>query len=218
MPIRIVLADDHKMFRKGLTSILSCFENMDVIAEAENGAEALRLVEQQRPDVLLLDLNMPLLNGFEVLEELKKRSIQVKVIVISMHEDDEHIIQALTAGAHGYLCKNADPEEIENAINSISKGNVYFNERTNNAMLKQVIGKTQPKQIEEPVAIEEFSDKEMKILQHLADGLSNAEIASSIYASVRTVENLRYSMMKKLGVSNGMGLLIYAIKNQLVKV
>ena len=216
MPVKIMIADDHTMFRTGLATVLRGFEEMEVVAQAKDGPEALRLDQELKPDVILLDINMPMLDGFEVLDELKKRGSAAKAIMISMHEEDEYIVKALSAGANGYLCKTAEASEIRKAVNTVVKDNVYFNELTNNAMLKQVIDKNTKTGVK---AIDDnFSEKELMILQLLADGLSNNDIAQKIFASARTVENTRYNMMKKIGVNNGMGLLVYAIKNQLIKV
>lgn len=215
MKTKIVIADDHKMFRAGLASIISGLENVEIVAEAENGAEALRLAKEHMPDILLLDINMPFLNGFEVLAEIEKQELAIKTIIISMHDDDEHIVQALSAGAQGYLCKTAEPEEVQKAIDELAKGNVYFNERTNSAMLNSLMYKKKAAAV---VNHESLSEKEMKILQLLAEGMSNEEIASTIFASTRTIENIRYGLMKKVGVNNGLGLIVYAIKNQLVKI
>lgn len=215
MKTKILIADDHKMFRTGLAAIVREIDNVEIVAEADNGAEALRLAKKHLPDIMLLDINMPLLNGLEVLAEVEKLQLSIKTIIVSMHDDDEHIVQALSAGAQGYLCKTAEPEEVQKAINELVKGHVYFNERTNSAMLNSLMHK---KKAATAVSQESLTEKEMKILQLLAEGMSNEEIATAIFASTRTIENIRYGLMKKVGVNNGLGLIVYAIKNQLVKI
>lgn len=216
MATKVMIADDHTMFRAGLAAIISDMEGVEIVAEAENGAEALRLAQEHKPDILLLDINMPFLDGYEVMAEMEKLELPTKTIVVSMHDDDEHIVKALSAGAQGYLCKCAEPVEVKKAICEVANNQPYFNDRTNSAMLSSLMLKKN-KDIAQ-VGHEKLSEKEIKILQLLADGLSNEEIAKTIFASTRTIENIRYGLMKKVGVSNGLGLIVYAIKNQLVKI
>lgn len=215
MATRIVIADDHRIFRNGLKQIVSAFEGMQVVGEAVNGAEALYLADAEKPDIMLLDINMPILTGVEVLEEIAKRKLNIKVLMITMHEDENHVLKCIKAGANGYLSKDAEPAEIEIALRQVAKTGMYYNDAVNKALLNQVV-----KGQEEPILItsNELNDKEKSILQFMAEGMSNQDIASKTFSSVRTIENIRYGLMKKFGVNNGITLLIQAIKHKVVTV
>lgn len=214
---KVLVADDHKLFRSGLISMLKEHEEIEVACEAENGAEALKLAASTHPDVMLLDLDMPVMTGYDVLKELKKVNSPVKCIVISMHASDEFMVRAVTAGACGFIAKNAEPSEIVIAIESVNRNHFYFNENINNAMLKSLV---KGKRIEPTFnAVDvSFSEKDIQILQKMVDGYTNAEIASQLYISLRTVENLRWNMMRKVGVNNVVGLIVYAIKHNLINI
>ena len=214
MALRILIADDHRIFRKGLRNVISTFDNMEVVGEAINGAEALYLTDAEKPDILLLDINMPILNGIEVLEEMAKRNLSTKALMISMHEDSMHMLKCLKAGACGYLSKDAEPAEIEKAIRQIASNGMYYNDAINNALRNQLIQNDSTTILNS----NELNDKEVTILQYMAEGLSNQDIASKTLSSVRTVENIRYGLMKKFGVNNGISLLIQAIKMKVVTI
>ena len=216
MAIKVMIADDHKLFRRGIAEILKLSEDIEFVGEAGDGEEAAKLTQIRQPDVLLLDLNMPLKTGYEVLRELKQAGSKTKVIVISMLSNSESIVRAITEGASGYVPKEADPDEVLTAIRSVYNNNFYFNELTNDAMLKSIthkrgIGQPEPTDIS-------FNDKELAIIQKMIDGKNNVEIASELYISQRTVENIRWQMMKKVGVNSVVGLIIYAIKHNMVHV
>lgn len=216
MAISVIIADDHRIFRSGLAAILKAYSDIEVIAEANDGEEAVQLTLSKHPDVLLLDLNMPVKSGYEVLQELAKTMCSTKTIIISMHSNIDAIVKAVTAGATGYIPKEADPEEIIQAIHSVVKNHFYFNERVNSAMLKSLISDTSIKPVFEVEA--DFNEKEKAILQQMIDGQVNADIANSLHISQRTVENIRWQMMKKIGVNNIVGLVVYAIKHNVVRI
>jgi len=214
---KVLVADDHRLFRSGLIAMLKEHDEIEVASEAENGAEALKLAASTNPDVMLLDLDMPVMTGYDVLKELKKVNSPVKCIVISMHASDEFMVRAVTAGACGFIAKNAEPSEIVTAIESVNRNHFYFNDNINNAMLKSLV---KGKRIEPTfnVVDVQFSEKDTQILQKMVDGYTNAEIASQLYISLRTVENLRWNMMRKVGVNNVVGLIVYAIKHNLINI
>lgn len=211
-----MIADDHKLFRRGMAEILKQTEDIEFVGEAGDGDEAAKLTMIRQPDVLLLDLNMPVKTGYEVLRELKAANSKSKVIVVSMLSSADSIVRAITDGASGYVPKEADPEEILIAIRSVHNNNFYFNELTNDAMLRSLttkrgIGQPEPTEVH-------FNDKELAIIQKMIDGRNNVEIASELFISQRTVENIRWQMMKKVGVNSVVGLIIYAIKHNMVHV
>lgn len=211
--LRIVIADDHRIFRNGLKQIISKFEDMQVVGEAINGAEAIYPADAEKPDILLLDINMPILTGIEVLEEMARRKLNVKVLMITMHEDESHILKCIKAGASGYLSKDVEPAEIELAIRQVTKQGMYYNTAVNQALLNEV---TRGHEEKSQLTSTELNSKEKQILQLMAEGLNNQDIAEKTYSSIRTIEGIRYGMMKKFGVNNGITLLIQAIKHKVV--
>lgn len=216
MAIKVMIADDHKLFRRGMVAILNQCDDIELVGEAGDGDEAIKLAQIREPDVLLLDLNMPIKTGYEVLRELRAVNSKCKIIVVSMLGNADSIVRAITDGASGYVTKEADPEEILTAIRSVYKNNFYFNEQSNDAMLRSLTNKrvgvpAEPSEVH-------FNEKELAIIQKMIDGRNNVEIASELYISQRTVENIRWQMMKKVGVNSVVGLIIYAIKHNMVHV
>jgi len=192
--IKITIADDHDLFRSGLVELLRKQERFNVIANVSNGESLIASLETSTPDVILLDLSMPKMNGFQALEEISKSYSHIKVIIISMHDDGNYISKCAKNGAHGYLLKNADEEELIEAILHVSAGNKYYNplitEKMINAMSSQ--GQT----------YKNLSKKEAEVIQFLKQGLTTKEIAAKLYVSTRTVETHRANMLKKLEAKN----------------
>ena len=216
MAIKVMIADDHKLFRRGMVAILNQCDDIELVGEAGDGDEAIKLAQIREPDVLLLDLNMPIKTGYEVLRELRAVNSKCKVVIVSMLSNSDSIVRAISDGASGYVTKEAEPEEILTAIRSVYKNNFYFNEQTNDAMLRSLTNKrvgapAEPSEVH-------FNEKELAIIQKMIDGRNNVEIASELYISQRTVENIRWQMMKKVGVNSVVGLIIYAIKHNMVHV
>ncbi|MBS1613811.1 MAG: response regulator transcription factor [Bacteroidetes bacterium] len=216
MAIKVMIADDHKLFRRGMVAILNQCDDIELVGEAGDGDEAIKLAQIREPDVLLLDLNMPIKTGYEVLRELRAVNSKCKVVIVSMLSNSDSIVRAISDGASGYVTKEAEPEEILTAIRSVYKNNFYFNEQTNDAMLRSITNKrvgapAEPSEVH-------FNEKELAIIQKMIDGRNNVEIASELFISQRTVENIRWQMMKKVGVNSVVGLIIYAIKHNMVHV
>lgn len=193
--IKIAIVDDHKLFREGLHALLSKHEDLDIIINANSGAELLKkLREGYQPEVLLLDLTMPEMSGFEVLEKLRKNYAKIRSIAISMHNDGSYIVQCVRSGAYGYLLKNADEDELLQAINDVYEGKKYFNQVISQMMIDLIaVEGTQPKKL---------SAKENEILKLIAAGQTTKIIASELFISTRTVETHRANMMKKMDVKN----------------
>lgn len=192
---KIAIVDDHQLFRDGIGSLLSKQENFEVVISSENGKDFFtKLKEGIQPDLLLLDLTMPEMNGFEVLAKLKKKYPKIKSIAISMHDDGNYIMQSIRGGAYGYLLKNTDEEELLLAIDTVLKGKKYFNQDISQKMINIMSL--------EGVSPKKLSPKEMEILKLIAGGQTTKEIAQKLFISTRTVETHRNNMMKKLDVKN----------------
>lgn len=193
--IKIAIVDDHQLFRDGIYSLLSLNEYFVVILSANNGRSFFeQLAKDNLPDVVLLDLTMPEMDGFEVLKKLRKEYKTIKTIALSMHDDGNYIMKCARSGAYGYLLKNTDPDELEEAINQVYAGQKHFNKAISDRMINimAIEGSTTKK----------LSTRETEILNLIAEGHTTKEIASQLYISTRTVETHRVNMMKKLSVKN----------------
>jgi len=204
--ISIIIADDHKMFREGIVSLLKDENNFSIIGQASNGQEVIKLFEQKVPDVLLLDIEMPLMDGFDTLRELKKRKLSSKVLVLTMHKSAEFIKNILKVGASGYLQKDAGKETLIKAINEVIDKGIYYSSDTNKLILESFQEKHLNSQI---------SPREKEIIQLLADGLTTKKIAARLFISPHTVETHRQNILLKLGLKNTAELVKYAIQKGL---
>jgi DNA-binding NarL/FixJ family response regulator len=212
--VKYIIADDHKIFRQGLRLALSDDHKLKFIAEAGNGVELMELLERQKPDVILLDLKMPEMDGFEAVKLIREKYPEIKVIILTMHDDEQFILHLMEAGANGYLVKNADPEEIKMAIHSSYESGYYFSDLVSNVMLRSLMhkNKAQPKFKAEIV----LAEKEKEVLKLICEGHTATEIGKVIFLSPRTVEGIRAKLLEKIGVRNTAGLVMYAAKNGIV--
>ncbi len=212
--IQYIIADDHKIFRQGLKMILADDHKIRCTGEAAHGKELLGLLEQTQADVILLDLKMPEMDGLEVLREIRGRYEDLKVIVLTMFDDEHFILHMMEAGANGYLLKNAEPAEIKNAIHAAVENGYYFNDLVNTVMLKKIVeqNKRTPKFKEEI----RLNEKETEILKLICQEHTAAEIGKKVFLSTRTVEGIRSVLLEKIGVRNTAGLVMYAVKNGIV--
>ena len=217
-PIRILLADDQLLFRKGLSALFSDVPDIEVIGEASNGLELLKLLEHatRLPDVILMDLNMPVFSGIDATEAIHKKYPAIKIIALSIHDEERYIARVIEKGASGYLVKNTEPEEVEKAIKEVIKSGFYFNEHILSAIKKRACLKK--KQIPVTIFNGDISDREIDVLKLICREYTAAEIASALYISVRTVDGHRQKLLDKTGARNTAGLVLYAIKNQLVEI
>jgi len=205
--IKVLLVDDHQIIIDGMKSLLQNSDEIKVTGEANNGREALRIMEILEPDVVLMDIDMPVLNGIDTLKEISKRFPQVKVIILSMHNEAGMIKSLMNIGAQGYLLKSCTQDELINAIRKVAAGQSYFSTEVTLSLLN-------PDQSNQPTEL--LTERETEIIKLIAEGFSNKEIGTKLFISHRTVDTHRTNLMKKLDVSNIAGLISYAIKNGIV--
>lgn len=213
--IKYAIADDHKIFRRGIIAALADTPELKLVLEAENGKELLNGLIKNKPDVILLDLKMPEMDGIEAAQQIRKTDDEVKIIVISMYDEDKYVIHLMELGANGYLLKNAEPEEIKTAIFSAYENGYYFNDFMNRALLKKITHKAQIKPIFNKNV--ELTNREIEVLKLICQELTANEIANQIFLSPRTVEGIRTKLLEKIGVKNTAGLVMYAVKNKIVE-
>lgn len=211
--IKIILADDHILVREGFKSLLSRKKEFEVVGEAENGKELLDLIDNLSADILLVDISMPQLNGIEAIAQMKKINPNLKFIMLTMHQEAEYILKSIQAGANGYLLKNVEPDELENAIKTVAGGGKYFNTIISNIMIENI--SKWPEQSKEEHS--ELTAREKEILQYVADGLSTKLIADKLSISTRTVETHRVHIMKKFQVSNGAEMVKKGLEQKIIK-
>jgi DNA-binding NarL/FixJ family response regulator len=213
--IKIAIADDYKIYRDGLKVNLSADDNLDVILEADNGEDLLHGLTDAQPDVIIMDLKMPIMDGMEATKEVRKRFNTMKVIVVTMYEDDKFIIHMMENGANGYLLKNADSAEIIKSIYSVHETGYYFNDLVNKALLKKLLlkGNVKPS-FNQNI---ELTERELEVLKLICEEKTAAEIGKELFISVRTVEGHRTKLIEKVGVRNTAGLVMFALKNGIVQ-
>lgn len=212
MSIKILLADDHKIVRDGLRSLLDAQPNMEVIAEAENGRKAVQLAQERKPDVVIMDISMPDLNGMDATHQMIKGRPKVKVIGLSMHSDRRYILGMFRAGATGFLLKDCAFEELATAINTVVANQPYLSPSIASTVIEEFVHGTSPAR---SFARDILTPREREVLQLLAEGWSTKQIASHLHVSVKTVETHRRRIMEKLGLQGIAELTKYAIREGL---
>lgn len=213
--IRIVLADDHTLVRAGIRALLQNISEVEVVAEADDGREALKLIATFQPDIVLMDIAMPNLNGLEAAARVAKEFPNVRVIILSMHANEEYVLQSLRAGAAGYLLKGARAAELELAVSSVARGETYLSPAASKHVIgdyvQRAAGDALPSQDERNL-IERLTPRQREILQLIAEGHTTKEIAHALNISVKTAETHRTQMMERLGIHDIAGLVRYAIR------
>lgn len=213
--IKIVIVDDHQMVSEGLKNLIENNGECKVISTAGNGQELLKLLEIVTPDIVLMDIDMPIMNGIETMAQLKIRFPAQKVIILSMHEESGLIKKLTDMGAKGFLFKNSDVEELTLAIKKVIKGGSYFTSNISLNLINNKLGADSGFGLDEKKNL--LTEREIEILKLIAEGLSNKEIGDRLFISHRTVDTHRTNLMKKLEVSNIAGLIRYAIKRGFVQ-
>ncbi|HLK29154.1 MAG TPA: response regulator transcription factor [Puia sp.] len=212
--IKVAIADDHTLFRAGVRTALSIKKDVELIAEADNGMQLLNLLKHVEPDVILLDIQMPIMDGIQTLPEIRKLYPHVKVIILSMHNDQSMISKLMEIGANSYLTKNSDSETIYQAIKTCYEQEFFFNELTNKALLSGLRTKrTDGHSFQEAM----LTEKELTVLKLMCEERTTKEIADIVEISPRTVEAIRDKLKTKTGSKSMAGLVMYAIKNKIIE-
>jgi len=216
--IKLGIADDHKIFRNGLKATLEDCADFDLILEASNGKQLIAMLASApvKPDVMLMDIKMPELDGIQTTAQVKQLYSKIKVLALSMFNEDKYIVDMMKAGASGYLLKNAEPEEIIEAISTVHHKDYYFNEHLSITLIKQLAGNTQTGNFGQSLA--DFNEREIEVLKLVCQEYSNQEIADKICLSVRTVEGYRARLFEKTKSKNLVGLVIFAVKTGIISV
>jgi DNA-binding NarL/FixJ family response regulator len=209
--IKVLVVDDHPVVRKGLQTCLARQERLTVVGEAADGDEALLKTRSLSPDIVLMDIDLPRMNGLTVTELLRKEAPDLKILVLSVHSNKDYIFRIIQAGAHGYVSKEASPEELVRAIESVCDGEPFFSPEIARAALNQLINNGGRK---DPFA--QLTDREREVLALIAEGRSNKEVANQLGIGVRTIETHRERIMRKLGIHTIAGLTRFAIQNGVI--
>ncbi|TXF90895.1 response regulator transcription factor [Neolewinella aurantiaca] len=202
MPVKIVLVDDHALIRDGIRSLLEGEKDLSVVGEANDGLEALEVIHTLKPDLVIIDIRMPRLDGIGTVKALKEKGNSVPCLMLSMHDSEEYVLQSIKAGAHGYLLKDASRDEFLKAIHNISNGERYFSGDLSHILVKQIVGGSAPTPSTDFSVADNVTRRQKQILKLIPSGFTNQEIADQLGLSRRTVETHRYKMMETLGVSN----------------
>ena len=211
---RVVIAEDYAILRKGLKALLMTYPQMDVVGEAQDGHEAVQQVETLKPDLLILDLSMPRLHGLDALREIKKKSFRTKVLVLTVHKEEEYILAAFEAGADGYILKEASHSEFEVALDSVLSGKRYMSPHISEMVIEgYLIGK---KAFKEKTSWDMLTSREREILKLVAEGHTTKQVAEMLFLSTKTVDRHRANLMRKLNLHNMAGLTALAIQKGLI--
>lgn len=212
--IRVLLADDHQLFRAGIRALLQTLDDVEVVAEAADGHEALRLATQHRPDVVLMDIMMPSLNGFDAAARITRACPRVRVIILSMNADEDSVLKTLRAGAVGYLVKTADPAELGLAIRAAARGERFLSSAVSQHVVAACLGRID----KEATSLERLTPRQREVLQLVAEGHTTKEIARKLDIGVKTAEAYRGELMKVLDIHDVASLTRYAIRTGLVSI
>lgn len=214
--IDVMIADDHSLMREGLKQLLELEVNIDVVAQAGDGKEALRQALKYNPDVVLLDINMPKMNGIEVLRRFRDLGIESKVIMLTIHEDREYLFETMNMGANGYILKDSDANSLIKAIKSVNNGETYI-QPSIKSILSDRRTNIDEESNEELLKVKSLTNREYEVLTLIAEGLNNRNIAERLYISEKTVKNHVSSIFKKLGVNDRIQAAIFAFKTNIKK-
>jgi len=211
---QVFIVEDHRLFREGLKAMLSPNPEYEIAGEAEDGLEAIRLIRKSKPDLVLLDLSMPRMSGFSVLQEIKAQMPEVKILVLSIHESDQYVLQAFEAKADGYAIKDSSREELRIAIRSVLEGKKYISPGIAGNVLDGYLDGR--KTLKSKSAFDTVTEREKEVLKLLAEGYQNKEIADLLHISIKTVEKHRANIMAKLDLHNAAALTAFAFEHGLI--
>ena len=212
MSIKVMLADDHILMREGIRQLLEFDGSIDVVAEANDGEECIEKLLLAKPQILLLDINMPKKNGIEVLEEIKRKNIDVKVLILTVHDEIEYLIKAVDIGVDGYILKDSESTELKRAISVIMNGESYIQPKLIPALNNRLVARDVDKD-----KIDSLTSRELEVLIQVANGMFNKEIATSLNISERTAKDHISNIFKKIDVSDRTQAAVFAIKNDIIK-
>jgi DNA-binding NarL/FixJ family response regulator len=212
--MRVLLADDHGIVRRGMKALLELEPGLEIAGEAADGAECLRLCDALKPDVAILDIAMPRLNGIEVTARVLKQDPAVKVIILSMYADESYVVRALNAGARAYLLKEATEEDLLPAVRAVAAGRSFFSPAVSRLLLEDYVRHLKQRGLEDSYHL--LTDREKEVLQLLAEGRSNKEVAAALDVGISTVETHRANLMQKLSLRNTAEIVLYAVRKGVI--
>lgn len=212
--IRVLLADDHGVVRKGLRFVLESEPDIEVVGEASDGRQAIERAEQDRPNVVVMDIAMPRLNGIDATAQIMKHDPRTGIVILSMYSDEEYLLRALTAGAKGYLLKDSAESELVNAVRMVAAGKPFFSPDISKTLLEDYLRQLRQRGLND--SYELLSDREKEVLQLLAEGKTNKEVATVLNLSPYTVETHRTHLMQKLNLHNTAEIVLYAVRKKLI--
>ncbi len=212
MSIRVMLADDHILMREGIRQLLECDNSIEIVGEVSNGEQCMEMIYKVKPQVLLLDINMPVKNGIEVLKEIRNNRLDIKVLILTVHNEIEYLLRAMDIGVDGYILKESEFSELKRAINTVMSGETYIQPSLIPLLNNRMVSRDKDKD-----KIDELTRRELQVLIEVANGKLNKEIANELKISERTVKNHISNIFKKIDVSDRTQAAVFAIKNDLIK-
>jgi two-component system response regulator NreC len=212
---QVLLADDHDIVRKGLRYVLGHNEELEVVGEAVDGRQAVKLAEELVPDIVVMDIGMPLLNGIDAAAAIVKKNPKIHIIILSMHSDEDYVLRALTAGVKGYLLKDTVEVDLIRAIEAVRKGSTFFSPEITNILLEDYVRQLQDRGLQD--SYELLTQREKEILQLLAQGKSNKDVAALLNVSPLTVDTHRGNLMQKLNIHSTAEIVLYAVRKKLIQ-
>ncbi len=218
MKLRILIADDHELVRRGLVALLQSHEGWEICAEAKDGREAVEKSRQHKPDVVILDVGMPNLNGLAATRQLMQQDTELKVIVLTITDSDQVIREALDAGARGFVLKSDAARDLVTAVEAVQRNRMFFTPRVNDMVLAGFLDRRENGAAFESPKLPKLTPREREVIQLLAEGKSSKEVASLLNLSTKTAETHRSNIMRKLGIHSIRDLVVYAVKNDIIQV
>ncbi|GAC1454435.1 MAG: response regulator transcription factor [Gemmatimonadaceae bacterium] len=214
--IRVLLADDHGLLRRGVRSVLAEDSDIVVVGEAHDGPQAVQLAEELNPDVAIIDIAMPRLNGLEAAAQIARRSKRTGVLILSMYADEEYLVRAVTAGVRGYLLKDSAEPDLVRAVRAVADGKTFFSPAIADMLFDDYVLRLQRHELQDSYDL--LTDRERQVLQLLAEGMTNKEVAATLTLGVSTVETHRLNLMQKLNLHNTAELVLYAVRKKILRV
>ena len=216
--IRILIADDHDVVRSGLRMLFKGSLDFTIVAEASNGEDALTMIAKDRPDIAILDISMPKINGIETTRLIRQKKLGTKVLILTIHESEEYVYQMVRAGASGYVLKNAGKNELFAAVRAVASGERFFSPGISKMMIEEFVKRAQEQGPSKPTASQgNLTSRELEVLYYISQGLTNSQMAEKLYLSIRTIDTHRNNIMRKLNLHDTASLVRYAIEEGVTK-